>query len=220
MPTFKCSLNPTPVHSSPLPTSVSIYNGARGCQIPNFSDEFMSGLPQGDNQVQTRALLLTSSPVPPTSLSSPSISAWFVSDLHCHHVPPLFALAALSNLSSPNVSVSHLARACVSWLPERLGLIVGCHRVSVSRAPWAVRGRHAFPQTAEIGCYFGLMVPEGQIEGGKECEIQMCAVSHVRGSKDQASQCRVSHLEKQNQRRIPSYACHQSISRVAILDAV
>lgn len=85
--------------------------------------------------------------------------------------------------------------------------------------PGTVTGRHAFPQTAEISCYFGLMVPKGQIEGGKESEIQMCAVSHVRGSRDQASQRRMSHLEKQNQ-RIPSHACHQSISRVAILDAV
>ncbi|KAA0723189.1 Dysferlin Dystrophy-associated fer-1-like protein [Triplophysa tibetana] len=184
MPTFKCSLTPTPVHSSPLPTSVSIYNGAHGCQIPNFSDEFMSGLPQGDNQVQTRALLLTSLLVPSTSLSSPYISA------------------------------CHLARACVSGLPAQLGLIVGCHRVSASQAPRAVTGRHAFPQTAEIGCYFGLIVPEGQIERGKEREIQLCAVSHVQGSKDQASQRRVSHPEKENQRRIPSYGCHQSVSQV------
>uniref|UniRef100_A0A8C1FXR3 Dysferlin, limb girdle muscular dystrophy 2B (autosomal recessive) n=1 Tax=Cyprinus carpio TaxID=7962 RepID=A0A8C1FXR3_CYPCA len=34
--------------------TLSIYNRARGCQISNFSDEFMLGLPQGDNQVQTR----------------------------------------------------------------------------------------------------------------------------------------------------------------------
>ncbi len=124
MPTFKRSLTPTPIHSSPLPTSLSIYNRARDCQISNFSDEFMSGLPQGDNQVQTRALLLTSSLHFPPSPHLPIIprSLAGLSAISPVTTFSLLALATISNLYDLNVSISHLAGAWVSGLPARPGI--------------------------------------------------------------------------------------------------
>lgn len=57
----------------------------------------------------------------------------------------------------------------------------------VSHAPRGVADRNTFPKTAEMSCYFGLMVPKGEIEGRERAKATgrgfhvMCVVSHVQG---------------------------------------
>lgn len=91
---------------------------------------------------------------------------------------------------------------------EAQGSIVGCHHVRASHTPGGAADRNTFPKTAEMSCYFGLMVPEGEIEGrerAKETGRGFHVLCHT--FRDQAW---VSQLEKQSDSltRIPSYFCH------------
>lgn len=52
----------------------------------------------------------------------------------------------------------------------------------VSHAPGGAADRNTFPKTAEMSCYFGLMVPEGEIRQGKskrDWERVSCDVCRV-----------------------------------------
>lgn len=56
-----------------------------------------------------------------------------------------------------------------------------------SHTPGGAADRNTFLKTAEMSCYFGLMVPEGEIEGRERAKETgrgfhvMCAMSHVQG---------------------------------------
>lgn len=132
----------------------------------------------------------------PTPPHHASISGRFVSDLPSHHILSLLALATISNLYDLNV------------LPARPRVRLLAATVWVSHAPGGAADRNTFLKTAEMSCYFGLMVPEGEIEGrerAKETGRGFHVLCHT--FRDQAW---VSQLEKQSDSltRIPSYFCH------------